>query len=252
MYLKTIIQFIQQTFKHLIEQALPAQCLLCQLSSDNKLICENCQKALIQPRSCCQCCGLALPNSLPFCGNCLKQTHRFTQLHAISDYLPPYPEMIKKFKYSKQLIQGELLGELMVQSLHLNFSSQQINAVDYLLAVPLHKQKHRQRGFNQAQLIANVVAKQLDISVLGTIVERHKQTTAQENLSAQQRKKNLNNAFSINAGHQHNLSGAYVVIIDDVVTTGATVNSLCQTLLAEGVRRVDIWCICRTTLAIQK
>jgi ComF family protein len=252
MYLKTIIQFIQQTFNHFIERSLPSQCLLCQLSSDNKLICGNCQKALIQPRPCCQCCGLALPNSLVFCGDCLKKGHRFTQLHAISDYLPPYPEMIKKFKYSKQLIHGELLGELMVQSLNFNFSTQQINAVDYLIPVPLHKQKHRQRGFNQAQLIANVVAKQLDISVLCTMVNRHKQTTAQENLSAAQRKKNLNNAFSINTDPQYNLAGAYVVIIDDVVTTAATANSLCQTLLAEGVRRVDIWCICRTTLAIQK
>ena len=252
MYLKTIIQFIQQTFKQFIEQLLPAQCLLCQLSSDNKLICTHCQNALIQPRPCCQCCGLSLPNSLPFCGDCLKQAHRFTRLHAISDYVPPYPQIIKKFKYSKQLIHVELLGELLVQSLQLNLSVQQINAVDYLLAVSLHKQKNRQRGFNQAQLIANVVAKQLELSVLSSVVERHKQTTAQESLSPQQRKKNLNNAFSIKSDSQHNLSGAYIVIIDDVVTTGATANSLCQILLDAGARRVDIWCICRTTLAIKR
>ncbi|MEH6452943.1 MAG: double zinc ribbon domain-containing protein [Psychromonas sp.] len=247
-----MIQLTQQTFKRLIDRLLPTQCLLCKLSSHNKLICTDCQNALIKPRSCCLCCGLPLTRSLAFCGDCLKKKHKFTRLHAISDYLPPYPGIIKKFKYSKQLIQGELLGELLVQSLKLNLSTQQIDDVDYLLAVPLHTKKLRQRGFNQAQLIANIIAKQLDILMLPDLVNRHKATHVQENLTAVQRKRNLDKAFSINLAQKDKLTDAYIVIIDDVVTTGATANSLCQTLLDAGARRVDIWCICRTNLINKK
>jgi ComF family protein len=160
--------------------------------------------------------------------------------------------MIKKLKYTKKLIYGELLGELLTESLLLNLSAPQINSVDYLLPVPLHTQKHRRRGFNQAQIIAQVIAKRLNIPLLLEDIERHINTAAQEGLTLYKRKKNLNGAFSLSQAAQKKLLGAYIVIVDDVVTTGATVNSLCATLLKAGVQRIDIWCICRTSLPTQK
>ena len=242
------MQWIIHTLKCLIEFILPTQCLLCHLPSDNKLICKHCQKALGQNRSCCQHCGLPLPESQPFCGDCLKHPHLFTQLHALGDYQKPYPALIKKFKYNNQLINGELLAELLIKSITRNISKQQLSDIDYLLPVPLHTQKHRQRGFNQAQLLAQPIAKQLQIPILFNTVIRHKQTCAQEGLSLQKRKGNLKNAFAVSSKLKTNLTGSYIVIIDDVVTTGATVNSLCQVLLQAGVKRVDVWCICRTAL----
>jgi predicted amidophosphoribosyltransferase len=74
----------------------------------------------------------------------------------------------------------------------------------------------------------------------------------QEGLTLYNRKKNLNGAFSISPSRQQEITGAYIVIIDDVVTTGATVNSLCFALLEAGAQRIDIWCISRTSLATQK
>ena len=155
-------------------------------------------------------------------------------------------------KYAKQLIYGELLAELLSKSLQQNVSERQLTDINYLLPIPLYKQKHRQRGFNQAQIIASSLAKQLQISLLLETVERHKQTKAQEGLSLQKRKKNLKDAFSITCNQQNKLSGSYIVLIDDVVTTGATVNSLCSVLLQAGVKRIDVWCVCRTALPTQK
>ncbi len=206
----------------------------------------------MKKRACCQRCGLALNHSSPFCGDCLKQAHRFTQLHALGDYRKPYSSLIKKLKYSRQLIYGDLLGELLTASLRLNLSAAQINAVDYLLPVPLHSQKHRQRGFNQAEIIAQVISKQLNIPLLTEKVERQVKTAPQEGLGVDKRRKNLNKAFAIQPSVQDKIAGSYIIIVDDVVTTGATVNSLSQTLLAAGVHRIDIWCICRTSLTIQK
>jgi ComF family protein len=249
---KFIFQSLRQDFKHLLELVLPAQCLLCHLPSNNYIICRHCQEALIQKRPCCLHCGLALPKSQPFCGDCLKQNHLFTQLHALANYQKPYPSIIKKFKYAKQLINGELLAELLIKSLTRNLSFQQISQIDYLLPVPLHKGKHQERGFNQAQLLAQTVASQLHLPVLVDAVKRHKQTNAQEGLSFQKRKNNLKNAFTLAENQKNKLSGTYIVLIDDVVTTGATVNSLSQVLLAAGVKRIDVWCICRTALPGQK
>ncbi|WP_372881665.1 ComF family protein [Psychromonas sp.] len=250
--MQTVAPFIKQKFQQIIELFLPAQCLICELSSNNKLICSHCQKALVKERACCQRCGLALNNSSPFCGDCLKQAHRFTQLHALGDYRKPYSTLIKKLKYSRQLIYGELLGELLTASLRLYLSALQISSIDYLLPVPLHIQKNRRRGFNQADIIAQVISKQLHIPLLSEKVERHLKTAPQEGLSVYKRRKNVNKAFSIDPSVRQQIAGSYIVIVDDVVTTGATANSLCQTLLEAGVQRIDIWCICRTSLPVQK
>ncbi|MFT6927498.1 MAG: ComF family protein [Psychromonas sp.] len=250
--MQTVTAFIKQKLKQLIELFLPARCLMCELSSNDRLICGPCQTALLEARTCCQRCGLALNICLPFCGDCLKQAHLFEQLHALGSYQPPYSQMVKKLKYTKQLLYGELLGELLSESIVLNLSAQQLSRVDYLLPVPLHTKKQRTRGFNQAQIIAQVVGKHLNIPLILEGVNRQINTRAQEGLTLNNRKKNLNGAFSISLAVQQEITGAHIVIIDDVVTTGATANSLCQTLLKAGAQRIDIWCCCRTSLSTQK
>ena len=105
---------------------------------------------------------------------------------------------------------------------------------------------------DEAEIIAQVISKQLNIPLLTEKVERQVKTAPQEGLGADKRRKNLNKAFAIDPSIQQKIAGSYIIIIDDVVTTGATVNSLSQTLLAAGVQRIDIWCICRTSLTIQK
>ena len=247
--MQPILQILKLKIGRIIEHLLPAQCLLCCLPSNNKLICKHCQDSLLQDRPCCQRCGLPLNKSQPFCGDCLKKEYAFTQLHALADYQKPYSTLLKKFKYTKQLINGELLAELLIQSITHNVSKQQLSQIDYLLPVPLHNKKHQQRGFNQAQLLAEKISKQLNIPVLVEAIKRQKKTDPQEGLSLSKRKNNLRNAFITTGKQQAKLSGSYIVIIDDVVTTGATVNSLSQVLLNTGVQRVDVWCVCRTVLS---
>lgn len=240
------LQLMQQKFKKIVELLFPAQCLLCHLPSNDKLICDHCQKEFNQARSCCLHCGLSLHTTQPYCGDCLKHPHHFTQLYALADYQTPFSTLIKQLKYKKNLLAGELLGQLLCQALITHLDYNKIQQIDYLLAVPLHPKKVRQRGFNQTQIITQYLSKQLNIPLLSEGIERSKETRPQEGLSRHKRNSNLKGAFTINTVQQKALNNSYIVIIDDVVTTGATVNSLSQLLVQAGVKRIDIWCVCRT------
>ncbi|MCP4323189.1 MAG: ComF family protein, partial [Alteromonadales bacterium] len=119
---------------------------------------------------------------------------------------------------------------------------------DYLLAVPLHPKKLQQRGFNQAQIICDCLYQKLNIPKLVGIIQRKKETIAQEGLSVKKREKNLNEAFSFDSRSTNQIKGKNIVIIDDVVTTGATINSLCKLLIKQGASSISVFCISRTAI----
>ena len=244
----TILHFIMQQSKRLIELLLPAQCLICNLPSNNKLICEYCEKNILADRSYCLHCALPLNKDTDYCGDCLTKEYLFDQIHALGDYSKPLSTLIKQLKYQQQLVAGELLAQLLLKSIQLRYTQKELSQFDFLLAVPLHPKKLQQRGFNQAQIICDSLHQQLQIPILTNQVLRNKQTTAQEGLSISKRKANLRDAFIYNEHSPESLTGKNVVIVDDVVTTGATINSLCRVLQKTGVNSVTVFCICRTSL----
>jgi len=166
----------------------------------------------------------------------------------LGDYRAPLSTLIKQLKYQQQLVVGELLAYLLGRSILSRYSTAELATFDYLLAVPLHPKKLQQRGFNQAQIICDSLHKQLHIPVLQQVISRSKETTPQEGLSINRRKANLKRAFSYTEDSAHNIVGKNIVIIDDVVTTGATINSLCEVLQQIGVNSITIFCISRTAL----
>jgi len=246
--LKKYIHLIYQQTQKLFEACLPSLCLLCHLPSKNSLVCEYCHEAILTERSYCLRCGCGLSHTQPFCGECLQHHFEFTQLHAVASYQSPFPELIKQLKYNNHLLYADLLGQLLANSILQRYNQAQLQEIDYLIPVPLHKKKHRKRGFNQAQLISEALSKHLPVEITQTTLTRSKLTNAQEGLTRHQRTLNLKHAFSLTEERKVELKGKHIVLIDDVVTTGATINSLCQVLLAAKVKRIDVWCICRTEL----
>ena len=246
--MKKYIHLLYQKTQKLFDACLPSLCLLCHLPSKNSLVCDFCHQAIVVERHCCLRCGCGLSNTQAFCGECLQHHFEFTQLHAIASYQSPFPELIKQLKYNNHLLYADLLGQLLADSILQRYSEIQLKEIDYLIPVPLHKKKHRKRGFNQAQLITEALSKDLLVNIPQITITRKKFTNAQEGLSRHQRTMNLKNAFSLTDKIKAELKGKHIVLIDDVVTTGATINSLCQVLLTADVRRVDVWCICRTEL----
>ncbi|MDA7746197.1 ComF family protein [Psychromonas sp.] len=245
------MRFLRAVFQRsqtLLEACLPSHCLLCNLTSQQSLICQYCYDAILAERTYCLHCGCGLITTQNYCGECLQHQFEFQQLHALASYQAPFPQLIKKLKYQNQLLYADLLGLLLADSIKQRFNEQQLQKIDYIIPVPLHIKKLRTRGFNQTQLISEALSQHLSINIAQQMVIRNKFTQAQEGLSRSQRTKNLNNAFSLSEKGRVTLAGKHIVLIDDVVTTGATINSLCQCLLAANVKRVDVWCICRTEL----
>ncbi|MEI6896532.1 MAG: ComF family protein [Psychromonas sp.] len=243
-----ILNFITQQCERFIEALLPAQCLVCALSSNNKLICLDCEKSILSNRNYCLHCALPLHKNADYCGDCLTKNYLFNHIHALGDYTKPLSTLIKQLKYQQQLITGELLAYLLLKSILLRYTKEQLLQFDLLLAVPLHPQKLRQRGFNQAQIICERLHKKLHIPLLEKQIVRIKKTIPQEGLSVTKRQDNLKGAFIYNETSAQILTGKNVIIIDDVVTTGATLNSLCRVLKEKGVNDIIIFCICRTSL----
>jgi len=245
---KKLKNFCISQAQQLFESVLPSRCLLCHLPSQGALLCDCCHQAIVIERPCCLHCGCALNQYQDFCGDCLRHHFEFTRLHAIAGYQAPFPALIKQLKYHQQLLYADLLGQLLAESISARYTTQDLQRIDYIIPVPLHPQKQRKRGFNQAQLIAHALSQHLPLRILNNVVKRNKSTTPQEGLTRHQRQQNLKKAFSLNPQNSTNLVGKVIVIIDDVVTTGATINSLCECLYNAQVTRIDVWCICRTEL----
>lgn len=146
------------------------------------------------------------------------------------------------------MIAGELLAYLLIKSIFLRYTKKQLSQFDLLLAVPLHPKKLQLRGFNQAQIICACLHQKLHIPILENQILRSKETVAQEGLSITKRKANLRGAFIYNKDSTVALAGKNIVVIDDVVTTSSTINSLCELLQKKGVNSITIFCISRTAL----
>lgn len=216
---------------------LPSYCLLCcQRSGRAFALCVSCERSLPWLGATCPRCALPQHDHANGC-QCAVKLPSYDALQAVFDYAWPINRFIAKWKYGGQLHFTRLLANFMVEQLTLNFP------VDCVIPVPLHPQKLRARGFNQSIELASVIAKHHGITLDKWSCTRISYTHTQSQLSAQQRIKNLHAAtFQINA----TFKAKHVLIIEDIVTTGATMQALSTALKRHGVQTVEIWCCCRT------
>jgi ComF family protein len=153
-------------------------------------------------------------------------------------YAEPVRELVHRLKFKGNRAVGPVLGGVLAERL----ASSRGARPDILLPVPLHKARLRERGFNQAVEIARVVARSRGVPLALHGAGRVRRTEPQSQLQGvQARRANLRGAFRVDGG----VRGLHVVIVDDVVTTGATVGELSRELLRAGAQRVDVWACCR-------
>lgn len=216
-------------------------CLLCLAPTTSVYLCDGCLTDLpwLGKRQ-CTVCALPLETEGSTCGGCLKHPPLFSQCKALFRYSSPIDRLISQFKYHSDLAVGELLGALLAKHL----ISPNTVVPDCLLPMPLHHARLNERGFNQAALLAISISRQLSVSVAHHLCQRNRETAHQMGSTRKNRKKNLRGAFTC----YEDVSGKSIAIIDDVVTTGATVNELAKTLLNAGARDVQVWCLARTPL----
>lgn len=213
-------------------------CVLCLAPTSSRSLCDDCFTDLpwLSSKQ-CSICALPLEVSDAVCGGCLQNPPAFNQCKALFRYGSPIDMMISQFKYQGDLAVGELLSDIL--TLHLPFKN---SLPDFLIPMPLHASRLQERGFNQASILANALSTVLHVPVDHHICKRVRATAHQMGLNAGVRKKNLRHAFACS----ELVKDKSVAIVDDVVTTGATVNELASTLRRAGARHIDVWCLART------
>jgi ComF family protein len=239
-----MIQF-KQMLINIKQYWSPHGCLICggvtTLSYD---LCKGCQLNLPYLQLGCIRCALPLPALKPSqkltCGRCLANPPAFDKLFSLFAYEIPIPRLIMNLKFHGALAHAKLLGDLLVAKIKTDWYLKQ-KLPDLIIPVPLHTLRLQERGFNQALEIARPVAKRLQIPINYQAIKRQKATKAQATLSGKERISNLAGAF---IGLKH-FSGEHIAVIDDVVTTGQTLDVFCQVLRAMGAGRIDVWCCAR-------
>ena len=219
-------------------------CLLCDEAADAAMaICTNCEAELPWLGGHCQRCALPLPDRGLTCGHCLKNPPGFNRVEAPWRYAFPVDSLITRFKHQAKWPMGRLLGELLSQHL-LHAFDEGLPRPDLLLPVPLAERRQRQRGFNQATMLAQWLSAALQLPWQDAWLQRVIDTPAQQQLDAATRKRNLRRAFAL--APQSRVAGLHLALVDDVLTTGATAESLARLLRKAGAARVDVYCLART------
>ncbi|WP_455197986.1 double zinc ribbon domain-containing protein [Kaarinaea lacus] len=222
----------------------PPVCVLCgdrgiHTASRGIDLCKPCHSELPRLTSSCTRCAVPLAGELsrePLCGRCQVRPPAYNRCLSLLHYQPPTDHLIQSLKFQGQLEMARLLGQLMAHWL----SGVIDTRPDVLIPVPLHRDRLRERGFNQAVELARPIATQLGCAMDVSSCRRTKITPPQSELSRKERVNNIRGAFQVVKPIQ-----GRVAIIDDVMTTGSTAHELASMLLKAGADSVDVWVFAR-------
>jgi ComF family protein len=177
---------------------------------------------------------LAIPAAL--CGECQRQAPPWHAAWAPFRYGWPLDRLESRYKFGADLAAGRVLSTLWRRE------PCPMALPQWLLTVPLHRRRLRQRGYNQALELAKPLARALDVSLRQDVLQRTRSTEAQTELDAVSRRRNVRGAFALRAGIA---LPEHVAVLDDVMTTGATLAECARVLTRAGVQRVDVWALAR-------
>ncbi|MGP1676399.1 MAG: ComF family protein [Giesbergeria sp.] len=219
-----------------IGQTLLAQdCLLCQGTSGAQLLCQACARELPANASACPRCAVA-GSSNAECGACIADPPHYDASCAAFAYAYPVDALIQALKYGGQLA----LAGLFAHELRRRIG--RADGVDLIVPLPLHPARLAERGFNQAAEIAKVLSRLYGIPMDAQLARRVRNTAPQTALPWRERATNMRQAFACGS----DLAGLSIAVVDDVMTTGATLNEFARTLKRSGAARVENWVVART------
>lgn len=220
-----------------IRRAWPAQpCVLCGTMNHAGLWCAACDNALPYldvPH--CPTCALPTPTG-EVCGHCLSRPPLFTRTTAVFSYSFPLDKLVQAMKYGEQLALAHAFAAKLAMRV------EQSTVPDLVIPMPLHPAKLRARGFNQSLLLAAKAARKLNLELLPHGCQRVRDTPPQSSLPWKERKKNVRNAFRCDV----DLTGKRVVLVDDVLTSGASLNALAEAVQKRGASEIWTWVAART------
>ena len=222
----------------------PPSCSYCKeiTGGINRFLCVECFSQLKFIKApYCTCCGRDFYSGSDnhLCGDCLKSSWNFDKARSIFAYEEIIAGLIHGLKYSGDMTGLETLQHLSRQSP----VSDDLSIPDFILPVPLHIKRLRERGFNQALMLEKKIFPEEKEKIRYNILLRQTDTPTQTGLSGKERRENLKNAFIVKRPSE--IIGKNILILDDVFTTGSTVNECAKVLKTAGCKRIEVLTICR-------
>jgi ComF family protein len=212
---------------------VPQSCQLCGAASGARPLCAACLEELPWlPRGRCEVCAVTLSTGR-VCGACLEQPPRFEKVEAVFAYRYPVDSLIRAYKYHGRLALARVLGELLAAAV--------APGVDVIVPTPLAPGRLAERGYNQALEIARVIAGATGVRLAPDACRKTVDTPPQATLPWKERARNVRRTFVCDA----ELDGACVAVVDDVMTTGSTLNELARVLRKAGAASVRGWVVAR-------
>ncbi len=206
------------------------------------MLCAACRAdASLDGVPACACCAVPLPASAAFCGRCLKRRPAYDATIAAARFEAPFDQLVRGLKYGATLAHAPLFARLLRSAIDARGED-----VDVLLPVPLSRARMATRGFNQAIEIARPLARALERPMDTASVLRIVDTAPQASLPFDARRRNVRGAFAVIDARASAVAGRSIGVVDDVLTTGATLDALARTLKRAGAARVVNLVVART------
>lgn len=218
------------------------RCILCGGGAEPRFgVCEGCALDLPFIETACRTCAMPLPPAPSGpgrqCPSCLSRPPACTVSRCAWHYGFPVNQLIQHFKYEGDLAAGHSLARLAAETL-----ADMAGSLDLLIPIPLHWRRYWQRGFNQAQLVAETFGKAWQLPVLTRGLRKRQASDRQQSLDRRQRLRNLSGSFAVRAA----VKGRRVGLVDDVITTGATMEAAASALLEAGAAQISAIALART------
>jgi len=240
---------IKEMMKTLLNFFYPRRCVLCRQSdlamqSTDIDLCPACEQELPRIEHACYQCGIPLAHTLTqatdqvLCGQCLQKTPLYDRVISLLHYQPPVTWLVQQMKFHNKPSHAKLLSTLLLRRIQ----EDQLTLPEAIIPVPLHHKRQFQRGFNQSDEIARTLSKSLNCKLDRKLLKRMQNNRHQSGLNAKQRRQNVRGVFQL-----ANNKPAYrhVAVVDDVMSTGSTVNEIARVLKRAGITRVDVWVVAR-------
>jgi len=226
-----------------LDALLPPRCLVCGATVGSAgALCAGCwSRMTVLGPPCCSCCGFPFEYGQgdgageALCGGCLRERPPYARARAALPYDDASRGLIIAFKHADRTDAAPALGRWLAQA-----GTELLQDADLIAPVPLHRWRLFRRRYNQAALLASHVAHAAGKPHCADLLTRKRATPSQGRLGATQRRENVAGAFAVTPRHRPTLAGRHVLLIDDVLTTGATAGACARTLLAGGAAAVDL------------
>jgi ComF family protein len=236
-FLGNALESVRRSAIDVARRALPQRCELCAGTSGSEILCRGCARSLPRLGPACPVCALPNPGG-EVCGQCVADPPPFDATIAAFAYAFPVDRLMHAFKYHGRLALAEW-GAHAISTARGRWSA---SLPQRLVAVPLAHERQRERGYNQAFEIARVLAREWRIPLIAGGVHRQRAAPPQAALPWNERAKNVRGAFAC----EINLTGLTIAVVDDVMTTGASLAEVAKTLKKAGAARVENWVVART------